>query len=318
MGTFATVRVPASDRSGLEALTGTAKGIFEGIDLALSTYKPDSEISRLNRAAGDGPVQVSPRTLQILRTSARYGELTGGAFEPTLGPLIRKWGFSGGKAPSRPLDAEEVKAELERVGMRHLKVEGATAFLELPGMSIDLGGIAKGFAVDLACDEILRRGARSFIVDLGGNLRCSGGNGGRPWRVGVRNPFRQASADGGLVGVLRLGDGAAVATSGNYEQFIEIGGERYTHIIDPRTGRPTKGMAGVTVVSPTATEADALSTALFVLGPDEGRKVLARCPGSAAIWIPDKQPVELLVAPGLETVFEPFPEFAASVRRLER
>jgi thiamine biosynthesis lipoprotein len=130
----------------------------------------------------------------------------------------------------------------------------------------------------------------------------------------VRNPFEKE----GLVGILRLPDGLATATSGNYEQFIELDGVRYTHIIDPRTGFPTRGMAGVTVVSPTATEADALSTALFILGPEEGQRTLERCPGSRALWIPDRQPIEILVGRGLEGIFEPASGYAGAVKPLPR
>jgi len=178
---------------------------------------------------------------------------------------------------------------------------------------VDLGGIAKGYAVDVCYDRIYALGGRDFMVDLAGNLRCCGqGRSGRPWNVAVRNPF---DAERHL-GTIQLTDGLATASSGNYERFVEIAGRRYCHILDPRTGRPCEGMAGTTVICANATEADAMSTALFVLGPAQSVDVLRRMPRCEALFVPDEQPLRILVTPGFRSRFHPDPEFAPLVELL--
>jgi thiamine biosynthesis lipoprotein len=170
-------------------------------------------------------------------------------------------------------------------------------------MQLDLGAIAKGYAVDQAWNRLKAAGLTNVLIDLGGNLRSIGeaapGRGG--WRVGVRNPF-----DDSLVARFLLRDGEAVATSGNYERFVEIEGVRYAHIMDPRTGAPVTGMAGTTVAAPSAMLADALSTTLFILGPQRGAELLRKHPGCEALWIPDT-PTHLAVyaTPGMARRLSP-------------
>ena len=314
MGTEASVSMPQAQRSKIPAAAAVTRKVFQDLDTSLSVYKPDSEISRLNAHAGKGAFAVSPSTLEVLRISLRYAELSGGAFDPTVLPLCRLWGFSGGPKPAAPPSGQALGEVLRRTGHRRLVLSEGKALLDLPGMGIDLGGIAKGYAVDVAFDRLPAKEYPDVLVNLGGNLRCRGtGRGGGPWVVGVRNPF----APDGIVGVLSLSGGLAVATSGNYERFVTIGGERLTHILDPRTGRPVTGMAGVTVVCPTAVETDALSTSLFVLGPVASRPLLKRCPAARALFIPDHEPLEILVTPGLESVFRPEPGFEGKVKVLE-
>jgi thiamine biosynthesis lipoprotein len=315
MGTRAAVSIPETDHRTLTGRAAVVKDIFRELDEALSVYKADSEISRLNRGAGKEAVPVSARTLEILRLARKYAELSGGAFDPTVLPLCRLWGFSGGSSPRKLPSPDEIEGVRRLVGYRRLVIAEGAARLELPGMGVDLGGIAKGYAVDLAFDRLAATGAADFLVDLGGNLRCRGsGRRGRPWTVGVRDPFDRSR----IVGVLALTGGLAVATSGNYERFVEIDGERHAHILDPRTGRPVKGMAGVTVVCPTAVETDALSTALFVLGPSESLVLLARLPGAEAILIPDRRPLEILITPGMRRLFEPETASREAVKVLEK
>ena len=164
-------------------------------------------------------------------------------------------------------------------------------------MLLDLGAIAKGYAVDVAWASLKAAGHANLLIDLGGNLRAIGeaapGRGG--WRTGVRNPF-----DHGLIGRFLMRDGEAVATSGNYERFVEINGIRYAHIMDPRTGSPVTGMAGTTVLAPDAMTADALSTTLFILGPAKGAALLRNHPGCEALWIPDTPDTLTVIAtPGM-------------------
>jgi thiamine biosynthesis lipoprotein len=313
MGTLAAVTVGSRDRERLPELTAEVRRVFRRLESRLSTYQSDSEIAVLAREAGRRAVPVSIDTLQVLRLSKHYGELTGGAFDVTVAPLVRLWGF-GVRAPDNPPESAVIESTRRNVGFRRIELEGATAFLP-EGMSIDLGGIGKGYAVDEGCEALRRAGVQAAMVDLGGNIRVLGQAGRHDtWTIGVRNPFDRER----LLGKIGLPAGHAIATSGNYERFIEMGGRRYGHIIDPRTGYPVEGLAGVTVVCPDATMADALSTALFVLGIEAGLDVLAKLPGAEALFVPDRDPIEISVTAGLEKVFVPLPEYAASVRVLRR
>jgi thiamine biosynthesis lipoprotein len=307
MGTFAAISLPATGTNRLAAATAQAKTVLAELEQRLSVYRPDSEISRLNAAAGTAPAPLSADTLDLLRRVRRYSEASGGAFDPTLGPVIRAWGFSGGKTPATIPSQDTLRVLLDRTGWRRLQVGETTASLPLAGMFVDLGGIAKGYAVDRVLDALAPANYPNVLMDLGGNVRCRGEpRPGVPWRIGVRNPFAREE----IIGILRIPSGMAVATSGNYERFVEINGERYTHIIDPRTGWPVKGMASVTVVSPDGTESDALSTALFVAGVKEAKDILARLPGNEALFIRDERPPQLLASPGFRRIFEPASEWA--------
>ncbi len=177
-------------------------------------------------------------------------------------------------------------------------------------MQLDFGGIAKGYAVDVCFNELKDKGFKNYIVNIGGNLRVSGqATPTRLWTIGVRNPFDKSE----IIGKLRLPSGMALATSGNYERFEYIDGKRYTHIIDPRTGKPVAGMAGTTVLSSTAVETDAMSTTLYVLGIDDGMAALAQTPDCCALFIPDKQPIQIIITPAFAALFEPLPEFRKQV-----
>jgi len=249
----------------------------------------------------------------MLQLSRHYGELSGGAFDVTVSPLIQLWGFSGGQAPVKRHPPEVVAEALGKTGYHHLVISGETAFLDTTGMSVDLGGIAKGYAVDVCFERLLLKKIPNVMVNLGGNLRCNGvAREGRPWNIGVQNPF----VEGEIVGTIGLTGGRAVATSGNYERFVVIDGKRYAHIIDPRSGYPVEGMAGVTVISEKAVEADALSTALYVAGVGNAAGILGKAPASHALLIPDEQPIRILVSPGFRRYFSPTPEYADRVAGL--
>ncbi|NWG12819.1 MAG: FAD:protein FMN transferase [Acidobacteria bacterium] len=311
MGTQASVTVAAEYRDRLPELTEAVHEVLRRLEDQLSTYRSDSEISRLAAAAGRFPISVSADTRRILELARRYGELSRGAFDVTVAPLVQLWGF-GRRARHSVPDPEVIEDRLRLVNFRSIELQGGSAFLPA-GMSLDLGGIGKGFAVDKAVEVLRRSGVRAAMVDLGGNIRVLGqAEPGTSWTIGIRNPFESER----VLGVIKLPDGMAVATSGNYERFVEIGGRRYSHIIDPRTGYPVEGMAGVTVVSPDATGSDALSTALFVLGVESGFEVLKDVPGTEALFIRDRDPVELWLTPGMATLFTAVPEYEPAIRVL--
>jgi thiamine biosynthesis lipoprotein len=249
------------------------------IDALMSLYRPDSELVALNARSG-AAVPVSAEMFEVLAAAAHYARLSDGAFDVTAQPLVDLWGFYRQDRTSTPTQAE-IDALLPRVGHDRVALDarGAAVTLE-PGTHLDLGGIAKGYAVDLAIGALRKRGVTAALVNLGGNIGVLGQRpDGKPWTVGIQHP-----RDNRLMGTIRFKRGA-VATSGDYDRYFESGGKRYGHILDPRTGWPVDGIASVTVVAPNATAADALSTAAFVLGPEHGIALLNRCLGVAGVAV---------------------------------
>jgi len=327
MGTFASITLRGDDAEHLPYYQAETRRCFDALNAGLSVYLPDSELSQFNKATG--MVTVTPSTYEVLQQTLYYAALSEGAFDPTVSPLIKMWGFSGGATPSNLPSTTAIAEALSRTGYHHLKLSPPAPPLPLAssplppapllagfdqrGMSLDLGGIAKGFAVDAAYALLTARQPANTLINLGGNIRCHGmATPTRPWRIGVRNPFDNSQT----LGALTMASGMAVATSGNYERFVTINGERYAHIIDPRTGSPVKGMAGVTVLSTNATETDAMSTALFVVGLEGAPALLAKLPGCHALLVPDRIPMEIWVSPGFRQRFTPHPEYAESVHLL--
>ncbi len=252
----------------------------ERIEALLSVYRQESELSQINRAGG-GEVKVSGEVFNLIELSVRYGDYSNGAFDVTVGPLMKLWGFfrKEGHFP----DEEELKRVRSLVDYRGICLDKKKSAVRLrkKGMELDLGGIAKGYAVDCMVRVLKKKGAQSGLVNAGGDIYAFGSRpGGRAWRVGIRHPRDKDS----LLEAIQLRDEAA-ATSGDYENFFFIGKRRFSHIIDPRSGRPAQPALSVTVVAGSATEADFLSTALFVLGQTKGKKLLERFPGSRAAFV---------------------------------
>jgi len=320
MGTFAAVSVPAADAAELDRCVRDAADVFSGINDALTVYTKTSELSAVNRNAGYGAVAVSASSGEAVAAALKYAELSEGYFDPTIAPLVRLWGFNNGTAPASLPSAGDIRALLANTGFENVRLEPPVESdpngnwqveLMRTGMSLDLGGVAKGYAVDVCFEQLRDSGANNVMVNLGGNIRCCGeARPGRSWRIGVRNPFNESR----MLGVLAVPDGWAVATSGNYERYVVIDGKRYTHIINPRTGYPVAGMAGVTVVAATAVEADAMSTALFVMGCDEAAGILPNMPDCEALFVEDEQPTAVRITPGFGQWFTPEDEFVDSVR----
>ncbi len=315
MGTLATLVAWDVDPLEFAGYVAFARSILDDLEANLSVFNSASEISALNRSAGGAPVHVSPRTREVLELSIKYSEQSDGYFDITVAPLVKAWGFAGGKPPAKPLDAATIRDALKTVGYRHILLSNNTARLDAAGVSVNLGGIAKGYAIDVCYAELLRQfKPKSIMLDLGGNIRCGGSAlSDRTRIIGIKNPFERDS----LVGSIRLGDGMAIGTSGNYEQFFMIGDRRYNHIIDPRTGIPVTGMASVTVLSTNAVDTEGLSKPLFILGPERSKSLLAARPWCQALFILDRQPVVLYVTPGFKALFTPEPRFAESVVELK-
>lgn len=271
---------------------------IQRLERLLSRFRPDSDIGRLNRglispAAGlaESPAEVSGSSMEpavpihretahVLETALEISRLSGGAFDVTAAPLIALWRVTA-EDPKIP-SPEAIERARRLVDYRSLELSRSTSlplrrsafFAQLAeqGQMVDLGGIAKGYAADRAVDVYRRRGITSAMIDLGGNVALlSGKDDGSPWRVGIQDPD---APRGDCLGFLSLRD-KSVVTSGDYERFFEVGGKRYHHIIDPRTGYPAEsGLRSVTVVAGESMVADGLSTALFVLGLERGLEML--------------------------------------------
>ncbi len=279
MGTRAWVTLYGFDEEEAERIAGEALREMHRIEGLMSTWRETSEISILNAQASGTMQPVSRELYTVVDSAFHYAELTGGAFDITVRPLVRLWGFQGGTA--RMPAGAEIDTALTHVGYGRVMLDEALPGISLPsGMELDLAGIAKGYAVDRCIALLKDRGVTSALVNLGGNIYALGTPPGRnSWAVGIR----EARGARSTVGAIML-QNSAVATSGNYENFVEIDGKRYGHIIDPRTGRTVNNMLSVTAVAPTAVAADALSTGLFVMGTERGSALVERLTGVKAIF----------------------------------
>lgn len=259
---------------------------LDGIEARMSHYRHDSELSRFNRARTTGPWPLSRETLGVVEEALAVGRASGGAFDVTVGPLVDAWGFGpGGRAPAAP-DERTLAALRARVGADLLEVDLAAGTLRKrrEDVVVDLSAIAKGYAVDAVATLLGELGFDDYLVEIGGELRAAGTNeAGTPWRVAIERPVPGAPA---AQRILSLTD-AALATSGDYRNFYDLDGARVSHTVDPRTGRPvTHALRSVSVVAARCSLADARSTALNVLGPEEGY-ALAVERGWAALFVTD-------------------------------
>ena len=271
-GYHVTVYGDFSDRQ-LASLKDGIDDALEDVDRLMSTYKPESELSRFNAAPVGEPFALSPPTAQVIDEAIEIGELSNGAFDVTVGAAVNLWGFGPDKRPDEiPSDAEIAEA-LDEVDFRALHLNGNRLTKTKP-VYVDLSGIAKGYGVDHVAARLDALGVTSYLVEVGGEIRTRGTKpGGEPWRVAVEKPI---SRERSVQRVLELED-VAVATSGDYRNYYEEDGRRYSHTIDPRTGRPiTHHLASVTVVAEQSSTADGLATALEVLGPKKGMDLANR------------------------------------------
>ena len=281
-----------------KAAAGRAFAEVARVEAKTSEWRPDSEVSAINRAAGVQPVVVSAETIDLLQGAQRLAAESQGAFDVTWAALRGLWSFDP-KAPKVPTSAALASAVV-KIDYRRLQLDAArrTAFLEAPGMAVGLGAVAKGYGVDRALAVLKAAGIRHALVDGGGDLAVMGRpTSDRLWSVGVQN----ARGDG-LLTTLFV-DAGAVVTSGDYERAVEVDGERYHHLLDLRTGRPARRSVAVTVRAPEATLADALATAAFVLGPEAAFALVARYPGvDLALLTPDGR---VLTSPRFKALFPP-------------
>jgi thiamine biosynthesis lipoprotein len=273
MYTVTSVTVVAASPEKAQKAIESAFREIERLGALLNFYSEESELSRINRAAGERPVTVSADTAEVIGKALFASEQTGGAFDVTVGPVVRLWDFSSRSVPG----ARTMKEKVKEIGYRHIVLDKAkgTVYLDRKGVQMDLGGILKGYAADKAVAVLKREGISSGIVAVGGEVRAFGKRpDGASWNVGIQNP-RQQGKDDEMIGAVSLSESAA-STSGDYEKFFVKDGTRYHHILDPRTGYPVSLCRSVTVIAPEAVLTDAFATGVFVLGPEKGLAMLEK------------------------------------------
>jgi thiamine biosynthesis lipoprotein len=272
MGTYANVTIVTADSAAIAPAAGLAQRVFMRVDSLMSNWTTTSEVARLNRECAAGAVHVQPEVARVIGDALEVWRGSEGTFDITVEPLVRAWGFIGGR-PHVPPDSVAVAA-FRRVGVRQLRFDRAARTLryDRPGVKIDLGGIAKGYAVDVAAESLRAHGVTDALVDLSGNMFALGHPASAPgWRIGIRDPRDRLPY---FARVILENEG--ISTSGKYEQFVAADGKTYGHIMDPRTGRPADGLLSVTLVTRSAYTSDGWDTPLFVLGPAKARALARR------------------------------------------
>ena len=255
----------ASPVSDVAALQQQMDQLLSAINLSMSTYIPDSEISRFNHSPIGEPFPVSKDFCSVMTVAQQIFEQSRGAFDPTVGELVALWGFGADLVRETLPDASQIKAALDKVGFEHIEVDcDSLKLIRNADVTVDLSAIAKGYGVDRVAEFLLEQGFNDFLVEIGGELRLSGQNAQhQPWRIAIEQPSSLQRDIQQIVTLTNTG----MATSGDYRNFFEYQGKHYSHTIDPATGNPvTHMLASVTVIHASATIADALATAFMVLG----------------------------------------------------
>jgi thiamine biosynthesis lipoprotein len=270
MGTTFSVTViaPRLDSARLLALRQAVQDVLRDIDVAMSTYRTDSELSRFNQHRSSEPYRLSSDLFEVFSLAHQVSVASGGAFDVTVGPLVDAWGFGpAGEPPALPSDLD-VERLRERVGFRKLILDprSSTIAKSIPDLQCDLSAIAPGYAVDKIAESLEQRRIDRYLIEVGGELRTRGLNAdSQPWRIAIERP---QPAPGSIQRIVAL-SGLALATSGDYRNTYERDGKRYSHTLDPHTGRPIENrLASASVIAPTCALADAWATALMALGPE--------------------------------------------------
>lgn len=296
LGTVCTVRLL---EGGSTKTTDEVFARLTQIENRMSANKDGTEIAAVNSGAGGAPVKVSEDTFYVISQALRYAELSGGAFDPTIGPFVKLWniGDDSARIPSKA----EIAAALPLVGYRNVELNQSarTVRLAKAGMRLDLGAIAKGYAADEVAAILEKHGVKAAVVDLGGNVLVYGKKkDASPWRVGIQDPKTERGEYLGLV----TGGAMTVVTSGIYERFFIQDGVRYHHILSTSTGYPiNNGLVSVSIMTGRSIDADALSTSVFALGLDAGRKLVESLPGVYAIFVDTQDKVHM--SAGAEKIF---------------
>ena len=283
MGCKFEITVVATSQKEADEYIDLAVGEIQRIEELISSWKPTSQTSAINKNAGIKPVKVDDELFQLIKRSIDISAITDGAFDISFAAIDKIWVFNGQEAQKpNPVD---ISNSVEAIGFKniHLDEKNSTVFLTKKGMKIGFGAIGKGYAADKAKNILINKGVAGGIINASGDMNTWGVQpNGSAWKIAITNPLYTSKN----YGLFELVDNAVV-TSGNYEKYLLIDGKRYAHIIDPRTGMPTKGILSVTVFAPKAELADALATSVFVMGVDVGLNLINQLPQVEAIIVKD-------------------------------
>ncbi|NFK79592.1 FAD:protein FMN transferase [Clostridium botulinum] len=297
MGTI--INIKAYGKNADKAVQSSVDKISD-IENKMSLNIPTSEVNKINKNAGIAPVKVSKNTFDVIKASLIYSEKSKGSFDITVEPLVSLWGIGTDKAriPSK----DEISNALKLINYKDVIIneKESTVMLKRKGQAIDLGAIAKGYTADELKKVLLNYNVSSAFLSLGGNVYVLGNKPDKtPWKIGVQNPLEPR---GDYLGIVSVSD-KSVVTSGNYERFFERNGKRYHHIFDTKTGYPAeKGLISVSIISDKSIDGDALSTSVYTLGLDEGKKLIESLKGVEAIFVTNDKKV--YVTSGLKDVFK--------------
>jgi thiamine biosynthesis lipoprotein len=292
MGTVIEITLIADDEEAANKASLQAFQEIKRIETLMSPWLDSSDVTRINRSAGKERVKVSPETFEVIQKAQGISELSEGGFDITVGPLTELWREARKK--KIPPSIEEVKEKLGLVNFKNIETDQeGKVFLKKKGMAIDLGGIAKGYAVDRAFEFLKSLRYKNLIVNAGGDLRVGGFKNNQLWSIGIQNPRESQK----LLARISVSN-TALATSGDYEKFFLYQGKRYHHIFNPKDGFPTDGCQSVTIFSKDGMTADALATAVFVLGPEKGYSLCQKLEGVDCIIV-DKEG-KIIFSPGLK------------------
>lgn len=296
MGTVVTVTLyDSNDQKILDKVFNKVKEL----ESTLSINENGTLVDEINQAAGSNPVKVDDDTYTVIKKGIEYSKLSNGLFDISVGPIVKLWsiGLPEAKVPTQ----EEIDERLPLIGYNDVELndKDKTIYLKRTGMMIDLGGIAKGYTADVISDMLTEEGVKSAIINLGGNVFAHGKKlNGDDWKIGIQNPF---SERGGIVGTVTTSN-KSIVTSGIYERYIEKDGVKYHHILSPTTGYPYENeIAGITIVSDTSTDGDALSTSVFAMGVENGMKFVNSIDGVDAIFVTKDNKV--YITEGLKNIF---------------
>lgn len=278
MGTSITVEFWSEDKTDAPILIDAVFAEVKRLDLMMNPWNPTSELSRINREAGDGPVETTPEIIEVVQRALHYSALSRGAFDISFASVGQHYDYRASKKPDR----EELESDRGNIDYRAIKLNPSQReiLFSKKGLQIDLGGIAKGYAVDRAIGILRDAGITSAVVSAGGDSRILGDLGDRPRTVGIRHPRKE----GEFAVLIPLAD-TAISTSGDYERFFIVDGVRHHHILDPKTGESARKVQSASILTTNAIDSDALSTTAFVLGVEKGLALINSLPGVDAIFI---------------------------------
>jgi thiamine biosynthesis lipoprotein len=298
MGSELRLTASTTDEAAARVAFDAVFAEFERLEALMSTWRPGSDVLRINASAGVQAVPVAADVRDVLRQARQISEWSDGTFDVTFGALTDVWKFDHDQDNSIP-SPEAIRARLPLIDYRQIEIDdrAGTVFLKRKGMKIHLGGIGKGYAVDHALSILHKAGLRDFMIQAGGDLYVGGHKDGRLWRLGINDP---RGPEGMSFATIDLTD-STFSTSGDYARFFMKDGVRYHHILDPSTGQPARLCRSVTIAAASPVLADAVAKGVFILGPEKGMALVERIPGLEAVIVTAKN--EVLVSSGLKTRF---------------